>query len=84
MAAVLGMYAVGASIKALHQVYKNFGQDPTKITAEMRLKGQVPRPLKSRQFVMLIGSIVLAVLTYGYVTAIVDNSIAASDIFDRK
>lgn len=84
IAAICAMYAVGATIRALYQIYRNVVHDPSKVTSEMKLRGHVPKPLKSRQFVVLVASIVAAVLAYGYVTALVDNSIAASDIFDRK
>ena len=70
------------TIRALYQIYANIRHDPAKITTEMKLKGQLPKPLKSRQFVLLVASIAASVLAYGYVTAIVDNAIAESDHFD--
>jgi len=82
IAAICGMYALGATIRSLYQIYRNVTHDPSKLTPEMKLKGLGPKPLRSRQFAVLVASIVAAVLAYGYVTAIVDNSIAASDIFD--
>lgn len=84
VAAICAMYATAATIRALYQIYRNVTRDPSKVTAEMKLRGQLPKPLKSRQFALLVVTIVASVLAYGYVTAVVDNSIAASDIFDRK
>ena len=81
VAAVCATYAFVATIRALFQIYKNLTHDPSKVTTEMKLKGQLPKPLKSRQFVLLVASIAASVLAYGYVTAIVDNAIAESDHF---
>eukprot|EP00568_Trieres_chinensis_P008584 CAMPEP_0183297532 /NCGR_PEP_ID=MMETSP0160_2-20130417/4810_1 /TAXON_ID=2839 ORGANISM="Odontella Sinensis, Strain Grunow 1884" /NCGR_SAMPLE_ID=MMETSP0160_2 /ASSEMBLY_ACC=CAM_ASM_000250 /LENGTH=696 /DNA_ID=CAMNT_0025459381 /DNA_START=45 /DNA_END=2135 /DNA_ORIENTATION=- len=82
VAAVLGTYALFGGIRALYQVYANVRHDPKKVTAEMRLKGQLPKPLKSGQFAFLVLSVAASVLAYGYVTALVNNAVAASDVFD--
>ena len=82
VAAVCATYALVATIRALYQIYANIRHDPAKVTTEMKLKGKLPKPLKSRQFVLLLASIAASVLAYGYVTAIVDNAIAESDHFD--
>mmetsp|Transcript_4895 Transcript_4895/g.13866 ORF Transcript_4895/g.13866 Transcript_4895/m.13866 type:complete len:705 (+) Transcript_4895:149-2263(+) len=82
VAAVCATYTLVATIRALYQIYANVRHDPAKVTTEMKLKGQLPKPLKSRQFILLVASIVTSVLAYGYVTAIVDNAIAESDHFD--
>ena len=82
VAATLGMYAAGASIRALYQIYRNATHDKSKVTATDRLRGNLPKPLKSRQFSFLIISIAASVLAYGYVSAQVDNALAASDFFD--
>ena len=45
----------------------------------MRLKGTAPKPLKSIEFVLVLGSSVLSALLYGYVTALVNNAMVDSD-----
>uniref|UniRef100_A0A7S4N457 J domain-containing protein n=1 Tax=Odontella aurita TaxID=265563 RepID=A0A7S4N457_9STRA len=81
VAAVLGTYSLVATVRALNQVYRNVRYG-NKVTAEMRLRGDVPKPVKSGQFALLVLSIAGSTLLYGYVTALVNNAVAASDVFD--
>lgn len=80
VAAVLGTYAVIASFRALYQAYQNFKYNPQTATAKQRLNA--PKPIKSSQFAFLIISIVISIVGYGYVCALVNNSITSSTVFD--
>lgn len=77
VAALCGTYSLCAGFKALYQVYKvstfNSKKSPTAIP---------PSPLKSKQFLVLILSVIGSALAYGYVCAQVNNSIASADVFD--
>ena len=44
VAATLGMYAAGASIRALYQIYRNATHDKSKVTATDRLRGVYGTP----------------------------------------
>jgi len=76
VAALCGIYSLLATIKALHQVYKNLTFNAETST------GVPPASLKSKEFITLLISTIISIFTYGYVCAQINNSITSADIFD--
>jgi len=77
VAALCGTYSLYAGIKATLQVYKNMTYSATKSPTAVP-----PTPIVSKQFILLIASLIASIVSYGYICAQVNNSIASADIFD--
>lgn len=77
VAALCGIYSIGAGIKLLFLTYKSLTFDSKKSPTAIP-----PTPIRSKQFLFLLLSFVSSVLLYGFVCAQVNNSLTSLDIFD--
>lgn len=78
LAALLGIFAVFSTFKATHQVYCTI----IAFKKENSTSTIPPPTLLSKSFFMLIFSIVLSTVAYGFICAQVNNSIVKNENFD--
>jgi len=77
VAALCGIYSIGAGIKLLFLTYKTLTFDSKKSPTAIP-----PTPIKSKQFLFLVLSFFTSVFLYGFLCAQVNNALTALEVFD--
>ena len=78
VAAVLGTYAMFASIKAVYEVYRWATHSKDKKGDGLVMDGTAPPSIRSRRYLLLLVSIVVSVAGYGHICAKVNDALSSA------